>query len=161
MPSTRQPNAGCRHTTRGRSQGISSIPMALNSWMPASPGGFLAIIERVFARDVPWASELAVLIRKYLINQDFQSYDVISEIAARGLFHEKGRQTTSSVTFRQSVGDYIESFHSRNGSSRQKMSQAACRSFDSSMREVLAGYCPDGIAKLEAVASIVWGLSGT
>ena len=125
-----------------------------------APGGFLAIVERVPAGDMPRASELAILIPRYSTNQKFQPYDLISEITARGLFQEKRRETTTPVTFSQPVEDHIESFHSRNAFSKQRMSEAACRGFDGSLRELLAAYCPEGIVKLETAASVVWGFPG-
>jgi F420H(2)-dependent quinone reductase len=55
---------------------------------------------------------------------------VAQELAARGLFKLIGIKTTAPVLFRQSVDAYVESFHARNGLSRDRMNANAAREFD-------------------------------
>jgi len=54
------------------------------------------------------------------------------------------------VSFQQSIDDYVESFHSMNGFSRERMTEEATHGFDSEVRELVSKYCPDrrdGIAE--------------
>jgi len=61
------------------------------------------------------------------------------------------------VHFSQSIEDHIESIHSRNGFSRQRMGTRSADEFDESFRQLLSGYCADGIVRLETIVNIVWG----
>lgn len=114
-----------------------------------APGACLAIVERGLARHIPWASELAFLIPRFSTNQEFQTYDLIDELARRGLFQEFNRRTTALVAFSQPIDDYIESFHSRNGFSKLRMPEASCSAFDDALREFLTPYCQDGLVGLD------------
>ncbi len=58
------------------------------------------------------------------------------------------------------IDDYIESFHSRNGFSRERMGPAAAAAFDQEARRILLQSYPDGVMSLQIVANIVWGVPG-
>jgi hypothetical protein len=47
--------------------------------------------------------------------------------------------------FEQSIDDYIESFHSRNGLSRERMSPEQADAFDEEARKFLLGAHSDGV----------------
>jgi hypothetical protein len=79
-----------------------------------APHGSLVLLDRRLDT-VPWWTALRPLIPRYSTNSDFQPYDLREELARRQLFHPVGRATTTPVLFNQSVDDYIESWHSRNG----------------------------------------------
>ncbi len=124
-----------------------------------TPNGVLAIIYDELLPN-PWDAALRENIRRYSTNQKFQPYNTIEELARRGLFQQQGEQHTAPVPFSQSVDDYIESFHARNGFSRQRMSQEGANGFDSEVKALLAGYCPDGIVTLQVTALVAWGKPG-
>jgi trans-aconitate methyltransferase len=119
-------------------------------------GGMLAIIDREL--ECPWNKEILKLIPAYSTNKKFQRYDLIDELSSRELFKEAGRKTTAPVPFSQSIEDYIESFHSRNGFSRERMGRDAAGEFDAAVREVVSrqGARVDGVI----IATIVWGRPG-
>jgi hypothetical protein len=83
---------------------------------------------------------------------------LIEELSFRELFKEAGRKTTAPVPFSQSIEDYIESFHSRNGLSRERMGRDAACEFDAAVREVVSrwGAHVDGVV----IATIVGGRPG-
>lgn len=81
------------------------------------PGGYLAIIGRSEG-PTPWWEDLLSLIRRYSTNRDFQPYSLVVELEKRGLFEPCGVKQTDPLPFRQSVASYVESIHSRNGSSQ-------------------------------------------
>jgi hypothetical protein len=121
------------------------------------PGGYLAIVER---RTLPiaWYSALGEIIPRYSTNKDFQGFNMIEMLEQHGLFQKVGEKETASVPFEQSVDDYIESFHSRNGFSRERMGPAMADAFDREAREILLKSFPDGVISLQAFACIVWGI---
>ena len=55
------------------------------------------------------------------------------------------------------MDDYIESFHARNGFSRERMSREMADGFDAEVKALLAGYCPTGEVTLQITALIAWG----
>jgi hypothetical protein len=82
----------------------------------------------------------------------------VEELTQRGLFRELGRHTTRPVAFQQSIDDYVESFHTRNGFSRERMSRESAAKFDSALRELISCSCPASIVVGETVASVIWGV---
>jgi len=109
------------------------------------------------AEPLPWDADLRALIREYSTNRDYVPYDIATELETRGLMAVGGRARTSAVTYRQPVGRYIESFHSRNGFSRARLPAGRAREFDDKLAALLGRYCPDDTVCLPMQARIVWG----
>jgi len=61
------------------------------------------------------------------------------------------------VSFQQSIDDYVESFHSMNGFSRERMTEEAAHGFDSEVSELVSKYCPEVEMELQSVGKVVWG----
>jgi SAM-dependent methyltransferase len=123
-----------------------------------TPSGYLAVVE-VVTEPTPWQHALG-FISTYSMNTDFQLYDILTvtqELAVRGLFVQHGIKTTAPVPFRQSVAEYVESFHARNGLSRDRMDAQAARDFDGTLQELLHRYCPSGVVELQVRGRVVWG----
>lgn len=124
------------------------------------PGGYLAIITHDTMID-HWFDVLREIIPRYSTNKKYQPFDMIEAFEQHGLFQVVDKQTTKPVPFTQSVDDYVESYHSRNGFSRERMEPAQAAAFDREAREILLKSNPDGIMPLDVVATIVWGLPGS
>jgi ubiquinone/menaquinone biosynthesis C-methylase UbiE len=122
-----------------------------------TPGAFLAIVAGRRIADIPWAAELDGLVSEFSTNRDYRPYDLIEELTTRGLFNEVGRRTTRPIAFAQSCENYIESFHTRNGLSRARMTPQAAAMFDEGLRRIVERSCPDGIVQGEIAANVVWG----
>jgi len=123
-----------------------------------TPGGYLAVVD-VVTVPTPWQHALG-FISAYSMNTDFQPYDILTvtqELAVRGLFAQHGITTTAPVPFRQSVAEYVESFHARNGLSRDRMDAQTARDFDGKLRKLMSQYCPSGIVELQVRGRVVWG----
>jgi SAM-dependent methyltransferase len=121
--------------------------------------GCLALLSPE-ARPVPWAAELQRIIDRYSTNRDYAPYDIVTELASRGLFHVRGTQATAPISFAQPIAGYVESFHAMNGFSRERMTLEAAAEFDAAVRALLAPFCPDGQVHLEVVATVTWGVPG-
>lgn len=121
-----------------------------------APGARLVIVERVEG-PMPWWNELLAIIRRYTTNRDYEPYDLIEELTSRGLFQQEGEAETEATEFSQSLSDYIESIHSRNGFSRDRMPPAAAAAFDAAARDLLAPYAPGGMVALRIRAALRWG----
>lgn len=121
-----------------------------------TPRGMLAIIYDE-TLPLPWDEAPRSLIRRCSTNQKFQPYDTIEELERRGLFTKVGEQQTAPISLTQSMDDYIESFHARNGFSRERMSREMADGFDAEVKALLAGYCPTGEVTLQITALIAWG----
>jgi SAM-dependent methyltransferase len=123
-----------------------------------SPRGRLAIVLGRRLDTVPWWHTLQPLIPLYSTNRDFQPYDLLDELARRQLFHPEGRTTTTPVLFSQSVDDYVESWHSRNGFSRERMNASRALEFDTRVREIVMPYAQAGLLRYDVQVELAWGV---
>ena len=120
------------------------------------PDGVLAIVSKRYS-SVPWADELDVLIARYSNNQDYKPYDLVEELTSRGLFSKQGEQVTEPVPFRQSVAAYVESFFSRNGFSRERMSEEKARGFETAVTNLVHSYQSEETFEIQVSGHVVWG----
>jgi len=120
------------------------------------PGGMLAILQRSESPN-PWQDGLNELIATHSTVRNYEPFDLITELEHRCLFDVKGRHKTAPVPFRQSVANYIESFHSRSSLSREKMPPGMADAFDGGLRELVEPWSEDGVVVLQTTADMVWG----
>jgi SAM-dependent methyltransferase len=120
------------------------------------PGGYLALVSRVTAPNA-WDAELLALIQRSSTNLAYQPYDLLTELALRSLYEPVGRSDTALSSFQQPLSAYIESVHSRNGFSRERMAPDATRAFDAAARELLVRHGVGETVELSVGASITWG----
>lgn len=123
-----------------------------------APGGKLAIVLARGWMDVPWEAPLRRLLAQYSTNQDYEPYDLVEELTRRGLFTEHGRTRAVQSRHEQDVASYIESFHARNGFSRERMGQPSAAAFDSAVRALVLEHRPNGVVSGPLAASVVWGV---
>jgi len=120
------------------------------------PSGHLILVDRAQGAGLPWEPDLRALIRTYSTNQDYVPYDTVTELESRGLVVVGGRAETETVVHRQKVDDYVESFHSRNGFSRARLSAERARAFDDQLTTLVRRSCPDDIVPVPVRARITW-----
>ena len=126
------------------------------------PGGLLAVVEEMPLRS-PWNADVHAVVGPYSMNQEFDPYTmatIVGELESRGLFRMLGAHTTRPVVFRQPIAEWVESFHARNGLSRDRMDRGRARECDERLTEMIQGYCPDGFVELQNAARIIWGTPG-
>lgn len=121
------------------------------------PGGYVAIVGHD-TLPKPGYVMLGEIIPRYTTNKDFKPYDLIEELEKRGLFQKVGEKTAAPVPFVQSIDDYIESYHSRNGFSRDRMAPDQAAAFDQEARKILLKSHKDGVMSLQVVGRVIWGL---
>jgi len=120
-----------------------------------TPHGYLTIVER--RTDNPWDDDLRTLIPRFSTNKEYRPYNLIDELEQRHLFQRCGTLQTHPVQFIQSGEEYIQSIHSRNGFSRERMSEEEAGSFDLAVGKMIAPYLQEGLLILSVVSGIVWG----
>lgn len=114
------------------------------------PDGYLAIInDNNFP--VPWEEELRQIIKIYSINQEYRPYNLVNELEERNLYEKIGEKNTEPKLFMQSLDEYIESFHARNGFSREVMGKDLAEEFDNEVRNLLLKYCSDGNVEIQVI----------
>lgn len=121
-----------------------------------APGAYLAIVERV-EEPSPWTDALFHLIHRYSTNREFQPYDLTTELTRRNLFALAGSIRTEPEPFSQPIAAYIESIHSRNGFSRDRMRLEDAAAFDAAVAALVAPYADDGQVALRISADVRWG----
>ncbi len=57
----------------------------------------------------------------------------------------------------KSVADYIESFHSRNGFSRERMTPQAAGAFDTAVQQLVRPFAQGQLLPLAVAATVIWG----
>jgi SAM-dependent methyltransferase len=115
----------------------------------------LVLLERRLD-NLPWHSDLVPIIREFSTNVDFQPYDLLEELSTRALFEPSGRHTTAPIIYRQGLDQYVESWHSRNGLSRERMGEGADE-FDLRMKDVLASHVRGGTLEFPTEVRLAWG----
>jgi trans-aconitate methyltransferase len=120
-------------------------------------GASLAILGRGTAI-AAWQDELVRVIQRYSTNRDYRPYDIIDELASRNLFRVTGSLCTRGETVFQPLDDYIESFHSRNGFSRERMSPTDCESFDSEVRRIVTPHLISARVPVTTYSTLHWGM---
>ncbi len=121
-----------------------------------APGGYLAIVHRSDLAPA-WQEDLGALIARYSTARFYETFDLIEELERRGLFEVVGRFTSAPRDARQSVDEYVESFHSRSSFSRETMPRADAGAFGAALRSLVAPWSNDGFVQLQTVGEIVWG----
>ncbi|HZU68699.1 MAG TPA: class I SAM-dependent methyltransferase [Ktedonobacteraceae bacterium] len=121
------------------------------------PDAFVAIVGTKASSEW-WDGKIGPIISRYSTNRHFQPYDLIEELEKRGLFQKAGEKETAPVLFVQSVDDYIESYHSRNGLSRERMGEENAAAFDREVREVVTPMAKDGMLEFQISGHVIWGL---
>lgn len=121
-----------------------------------APDARLAIVDRVFA-ETPWHEELVALIERHSTNREYAPYVLVDELTSRGLFAEESRAETEPRVRPQALDDYVESCHSRNGFSRDRMTAESARAFDDAVRALVRRHVVDGPVRIPMSVRLVWG----
>lgn len=119
--------------------------------------GRLAIVLGRGFREEPWRNDIQRLITQYSTNREFERYDLLRELAKRKLFKLEQYIQTQPVPFSQTVDAYVESFHSRNGLSRDRMGSSAT-AFDEELKTSIGRYQPQAVLQFELIAELAWGM---
>ena len=125
----------------------------------ASPGVMALVEDREIPN--PWDNDLHALVRQFSTNREYQPFDLVAELEARSLFRRLGEQETSPVVFDQTLDEYVESFHARNGFSRDRMSPGNAHEFDRGVKQIVEPFCQGGIVRRQIYAAVVWGKPGS
>jgi len=122
-----------------------------------TPHGYLAIVGRGAEHSL-WDDDLRSVIARFSTNREFRAYDLIEELELRHLFQKQGNILTHPVPFVQSGEAYIQSIHSMNGFSRERMGERAANAFDEEVRKVISPFLQDGVLTLSTFNTLAWGI---
>jgi SAM-dependent methyltransferase len=122
-----------------------------------APGAVLAIVDRPAAPG-PWQDAMPALLARYSTNRQFRPYNLVDELMQRGRFTPLGEATTEPLAARQPIAAYVESFHSRNGFSRDRMSPEDAAAFDRELTDLAAPFAVDGHLHTRVTGRVVWGI---
>lgn len=122
-------------------------------------GGYLAVVE-IKTAPVVWDADAKKVFGNYSMNRDFAPYSMVTvaaELTKRKLFEQVGMEETESVAFRQSIDEWVESVHARNGFSRDRMNKADAATCDEQLREIASKHNPDGMIERSIRGCVIWG----
>lgn len=121
-----------------------------------APNARLVIVERE-EQPSPWSDALLSLTVRYSTNREFRPYRLVDELEGRSLFALEGEAMTAAEPCVQTLDAYIESIHSRNGFSRDRMPPADAEAFDAALRAIAAPHARNGALTIHTRASLWWG----
>lgn len=121
-----------------------------------TPDGYLTILHN-HPEPPPWQEELKKIAQRFSTNPEYQPIDLLQEIESRGLFQKLGEREAAPLAFRQTLGDYVESFHSTSRLSRDRMAPEKAAAFDREVRELVKQYCREEEFEMKFVGKVVWG----
>jgi SAM-dependent methyltransferase len=120
-----------------------------------TPDGLLAIVGVNYVGG--WGQEVVELLKRFSTVKEWRAgFDLVKVLEERGLFREQGRTETAPVPFRQSVDEYVESFHARATLSRERMGPADAAAFDAALRQVVVDRGSEEV-ELGVVGEVIWG----
>jgi ubiquinone/menaquinone biosynthesis C-methylase UbiE len=122
-----------------------------------APHGYLALVGRGTEHN-PWDDDLQALIQRFSTNQEYVPYNLTEELEQRHLFEPHGVLHTQPVLYVQPGEEYLQSLHSMNGLSRERMGEEAAKSFDEEVWKVISPFLQNGQLHLSVVSTVVWGL---
>ena len=102
-----------------------------------APGARLAIVDDP---EVPeaWHDALHGIIGRYSVMRTYQSqFALIPELERAGLFVAEGERIVPPITVRQSLDEYVASFHARSSLTRAGMGPELARRFDDEVRALV------------------------
>ena len=129
---------------------VGKISEALES------GGFLAVVDRSRELDEGLREALNEIIPRHSTNRDYEPYETVALLTERGLFEESGRETWVTP-FRQETDAFVESFHSQNGLSRDRMSPESAEQFDRLLCGRALDFAVDQEVPMKVRTQLVWG----
>ena len=80
------------------------------------------------------------LVREYSTNQDFQPFSLINLLTDGHYFRITQAIKTVPCSYTQTIEDYVQSIHARNGFSIERMGEQRAREFDEKVTAVLREY---------------------
>jgi SAM-dependent methyltransferase len=105
----------------------------------ASPHGYLAILSvdgTVVGEDEGFGEGRMALIQRYSTYWR-PNFRLLDELERRGLWHREGETQTEPVPLRQSVDEYVESFHARASLSWERLTPEDATAFDTELRRLV------------------------
>lgn len=121
------------------------------------PGGYLAIVFNDASTTV-WDDDIGDLIRKYSTNKDYRPYDIVTELRSRDLFEVTGERQTTPTPYVQTVDAYVESWHSRNGLSRERLNPREAEAFDRQVHALVSSTVRQDVFEMFFTGRVVWGV---
>ena len=122
----------------------------------AAPGAVLAIVNREWV-EPPWQEGLRRLIEAHSTMTTWHTYDLIGLLEERGLFEPAGEWGSEPRRTRQSVDDYVESYHSRSSLTRSALTPESAAAFGAGLRAAVAPWATNGSIETETISHITWG----
>jgi trans-aconitate methyltransferase len=136
-----------------------SVVLPRLAQMLTPTGVFAVLFEHARTPELEGA-EIGKLVRESLTSRDIPVYppfDLIEELCQRHLFTVQGEQWTQPVQQEQTIADFVESFHARNGFSRERMGAEAAEVFDTQATQLLRSAYPAGNLVMRVQVRLVWG----
>lgn len=82
--------------------------------------------------------------------------NLLHELERRGLFREEGRRETEAVPLRQSVDEYVESFHAHAPLAWERLEPGDVAAFDAALRKLVLDHLGDAV-DLAVRGLVLWG----
>lgn len=128
-----------------------SLLPRLWSWL--SPGGVLAVVRS--RRTVPWRAPEQQFLADYARSRP--RADIVEQVQRQGLFRRIDERFTEGVTVRQTMDDYITSFHSMEAFRTEDLGPERTRTFRDRFRDLLTPYAEGDELSFTVMGRVTWG----
>lgn len=120
------------------------------------PEGKLLLIYRDYV-SLPEINSIVSIIQRYSTNDEWEDYDIKKCLENRGFFTNVNEKQTEPIILQQSINGFIESIHSRNGFSKERMKPENINLMHQEINEVLAPHVEDNKFAFSITATLMWG----
>ena len=103
-------------------------------------------------------SEITKLVIQHSTNRDFKPFSLIDLLEQGNHFKTVGSCITETETFSQKPGEYIASFHARNGFSYDRMGDTAAKEFDDALFILIEPHLKSGLIQGTVQPTVTWGV---
>lgn len=120
-----------------------------------SENGILCLVTR--ETNTQWNTELNNIIKKFSLIRDYERIEIETYLEKFGYWKIISQFKTRPRKIKQSVDDYIKSFHSRTSLSIEDMDLNDSKVFDQSIKEIVSPFVLEGSLSLETTSRMCLG----
>ena len=127
-----------------------------------TPDGLFVAVGKRQDRPGWMREELGPVLARDSMNQEFAPYsaaEILAQLEERGLFRQMGSAQTDVIEWKQPIGEWVESFHARNGFSRDRMDPRRAEEADALFTEIATRHVgdADGFITHRYAGILLWG----
>ncbi|HEX6509986.1 MAG TPA: methyltransferase domain-containing protein [Chloroflexota bacterium] len=131
------------------------LPRLADMLLPTGRFAILDVNGEMVGESEEFCNQRGELVQRYATYQR-PGIQLLRELEQRGLFRGEGREETEAVLVRQSVDEYVESFHAHAPLSWGRMDLEDAAAFDAALRGIVRDHIGNTV-EFMVRGFVVWG----